>query len=87
MSLFAIDSCYLQLARDKHLQKGQVSYAYMMLDALVGGSRVPMCPYIMPRVMGASISQSTSQEESLMEEIFVLGVDSGHQMAVGMKGW
>jgi len=23
MSLFAIDSCYLQLARDKHLQKGQ----------------------------------------------------------------
>jgi hypothetical protein len=24
MSLFAIDSCYLQLARDKHLEKGQV---------------------------------------------------------------
>ena len=23
MSLFAIDSCYLQLARDKHLEKGQ----------------------------------------------------------------
>ena len=26
MSLFAIDSCYLQLARDKHLQKGQVNF-------------------------------------------------------------